>query len=445
MDVQGMMRARDGRARRQAALLEEHGLTLVCLGLNIAGPLKTNRRIEAAFRLACQDLYDALAASRLRVKHRETHLLPSGPEAYVCVEGGAQAVKALCLALEERDALGRLLDLDVLAPDGRKLSRQALRRPARGCLVCGRPGSYCAASRAHDAGTLYRAAMGIITAALGQRQQEKVGALATQALLVELAVTPKPGLVDRNNTGAHQDMDCHTFVASAAVLTGYFETCARLGRKYGAGEGCFARLRLEGKLAQGRMLRATGGVNTHQGAIFTLGILAAAAGYLLNQQQPVSPKRLSQASMRLCAAALEGERAQLREAVTWGERLMKGRLAGARAEAAAGFPTVMAAGLPALQEALAGGQTLDEAGARALLVIMLKAEDTVLLRRAGAAGAGRALADAARVLAGGLRPDDLLALDQAFICQGLSPGGSADLLAATLFVHLLEADGKIQG
>ncbi|HPY95329.1 MAG TPA: triphosphoribosyl-dephospho-CoA synthase, partial [Clostridia bacterium] len=102
--------------------------------------------------------------------------------------------------------------------------------------------------------------------------------------------------------------------------------------------------------------------------------------------------------------------------------------------AAAGFPTVMGHGLPALDEALGRGLTRDEAGTRALLVIMLKAEDTVLLRRAGEQGAREALARVKAALDSGARPYDLLELDQYFISEGLSPGGSADLLAASFFV-----------
>ena len=444
MDVLGMMRARDERAARQAALLKEFGRPLVSFTMNIAGPEKTNALIEKAFRLAVRRLKDALAASGIRLVHGEMHMKPSGPEGFFCVDGGVEAVKRLCVALEERDKLGRLLDLDVLDRGGGKLSREQLELPARGCVICGKTGSYCAASRAHSAETLFEEAMGRIAAALDAEADEAIAALAARALLTELAVTPKPGLVDRNNNGAHRDMDCHTFMASAAALQPYFSACARLGRELGAGEECFQQLRLEGMLAEGKMLRANGGVNTHKGAIFTLGILAAAAGHLVKQGLAPSPENLSAAAIAMTATALEQERAALSAARTYGEALMRGRLSGARAEAAAGFPTVMGHGLPALDGALGQGLTRDEAGARALLVIMLKAEDTVLLRRAGEQGAREALARVKAALVGGARPRDLLELDQYFISEGLSPGGSADLLAAVFFVRYLRELSKEQ-
>lgn len=441
MDVLGMMQAREARAQRQAALLRAHQLPLICFTMNTPGPEKTNAQIVQAFLLSRQRLVDALKAQRLLVKHMESHLLKSGPEAFFCVQGEARDVKKLCVMLEERDALGRLLDLDVLNRDGSKLSRE--NKESRGCLVCGNPGSLCAVSRAHSVESLFKTAMQIIKTALTEEEAQAIAGLASQALLMELAVTPKPGLVDRNNTGAHEDMDVYTFMASVPALTPYFMDCARLGQELGQTEACFARLRLEGMLAEGQMLRATGGINTHKGAIFTLGILAAAAGHLIAQGLPTSPENLARAAASMSKEALERERKQLVNACTHGEALMTKGLSGARAEAALGFPSVMNTGLPALVLALQKGESMDQAGAKALLSMMLVAQDTVLLRRAGAKNLGTIFARVGEVLEGGAQEKELLELDGEFSAHKLSPGGSADLLAACFFVHLLQNRAKV--
>ena len=105
-----------------------------------------------------------------------------------------------------------------------------------------------------------------------------IAELAVSALLAEVWTTPKPGLVDRNNNGAHTDMDLTMFERSALALETSFLQCAEAGE-------CLkhdlpilaAKLRTIGLQAESRMYEATGGVNTHKGAIFSMGILCAAA------------------------------------------------------------------------------------------------------------------------------------------------------------------------
>ena len=95
-------------------------------------------------------------------------------------------------------------------------------------------------------------------------------------------MTPKPGLIDLLNSGSHRDMDMYSFLASAASLYPYFAECVKIGRETAdrPAPETFAALRCPGKLAEAGMLRATGGVNTHKGAIFTLGVICGALGRL---------------------------------------------------------------------------------------------------------------------------------------------------------------------
>lgn len=437
VSVQDMALAREARAVRQRELLQEFGCALISFTLNIPGPEKTNSLIERAFSLARTQLLDSLKAHALPLLYQESQLLFTGPCAFLMVQAPVIRVKRLCAALEDRDPFGRLLDLDVWESPGNQVSRQSLGLPPRACLVCGKPGPACAAGRLHSGGEVYLAALGLIKARLNRQFDEKAASLAVRALLYECSVTPKPGLVDRDNTGAHRDMDTYTFLSSASCLFPYFSACARLGRELGATPACLAALRAEGVLAEGEMLRFTGGVNTHKGALFTLGILAACAGSLYAQGKGLSPGSLALASIRMTAQALEQERLELAGARTYGETLMQGRLSGARAEAALGFPSVMKAGLPALDKALNQGLGLDRAGAMALMAILACAEDTVLLRRAGSGGTAEALSQVKSLLEEGCPMEGLKALDAEFSRKGLSPGGSADLLAAVFLVKSL--------
>ena len=99
-------------------------------------------------------------------------------------------------------------------------------------------------------------------------------------ILGEVYTTPKPGLVDRHDNGAHHDMNVYTFERSADAITPIWQ---KMFLKDISGKGIsrtfFPRIRRTGVLAEKAMFRATGQVNTHKGLIFTMGILSACAGH----------------------------------------------------------------------------------------------------------------------------------------------------------------------
>jgi triphosphoribosyl-dephospho-CoA synthase len=263
--------------------------------------------------------------------------------------------------------------------------------------------------------------------------------LAVEALRLELDTYPKPGLVSRVDGGSHADMDAATFGASAAALEPHFAALARAGA---AGLG-MADLRRIGLAAEAAMRAATGGVNTHRGAIFGLGLLVSAAGALGAGARPLPPGALgTHVRARHAAGILDGP--ELLHAPGARARRRHG-VGGAPAEAAAGFPTLYRTGLPALQRARAlrpGDANAARVGCCLALVAAL--EDTNLLHRGGAEGYRFAREAASRFVAeGGVARADWFAraeaLHRAFVARRLSPGGAADLLAMTLFVDAVEA------
>lgn len=262
-----------------------------------------------------------------------------------------------------------------------------------------------------------------------------IARLATQCLRLELATYPKPGLVSHVDSGSHSDMDAGTFRASASALEPYFVELAAAG----AAGAAMAHLRRIGLAAEAAMRAATGGVNTHRGAIFGLGLLSAAAGAV----GPRAPAGSLGAHVRAryADAILDGP--ELLHAPGARARRRHG-VGGAPAEAAAGFPTLYGTGLPALRRARTRRPESPEAArVEACLALIATLEDTNLLHRGGPEGFGFARAEAARFLAaGGIARDDWFShaqtLHQAFVARRLSPGGAADLLAMTLFVDAWE-------
>ena len=429
--------AREARVLRQRELLGAFSRPLVSFTLNIPGPVKDSPLIRRGFFEGCARLDAALEGAGMPVLHREPKLAPTGPELMLAADADAKALKALCLAIEDRDALGRLFDLDVLTPDGKKLERSLPRR----CLVCGKPGRDCASRRLHSVPELQSAVRKILTDALFSVDTARISELCTRALVEEVETTPKPGLVDLDNNGAHRDMTPDTFRRSAEALRDYWGDCFRIGVQHRADapEACFALLRSRGAEAERAMFAATGGVNTHKGAIFTLGTVCAAVGRLWSADTPCrDPKRIAAEAAALCKTAVAADFAAIRARGTprsAGERLyLEYGLEGVRGELASGLPGVVECALPELVSALSDGLSRNDAGVVALLRLISRGTDSNLVARGGPTEAALAAAGAAALLP---RPsmEAVRAFDRELIERNLSPGGSADLLSASYFLY----------
>ena len=439
-----MLGAREARAMRQQQLLEEYQLPVISFCLNIAGPVKNSPVLRRAFREGLERLECALLAGRLDIVHREEVDEPTGCEALWVVRGDGRAVKELCVELEDRDALGRLFDLDVLGPVSGKWDRTQLGQPPRKCLVCGKEGKGCASRRLHTVVELQSATQAILEDYFAKKDQQTLGALAAKTLLYEVCTTPKPGLVDRSNNGSHRDMDVFTFLDSTAALLPYFEEAVRLGMETRnlPPQETFRRLRQAGAAGERAMFRATGGVNTHKGAVFTLGTVCAAAGRLWTAEG--FSKDLD-AALALCgemsAQAVQKDFEAIRRegAHTTGQRLyLEHGLEGIRGELSRGLPAVAQIGLPTLRHRLEAGDSLEQAGVQVLLALMAQVVDTNLIARGGLEGQQWAMEHTKNLTQGrAVLQEEAEKLDRALIERNLSPGGCADLLAITYFLEFL--------
>ena len=439
--LEQMLSAREVRqARLTAALVHA---PLVSFTMNIAGPEKASALIRRGFLVGCQRLASAFTAHGITLTLLEQTDEITGCEALYAVQGCPVTAKALCAACEDADELGRLFDMDVIDKDGRRLSRGELGLRERGCLVCGAEGRGCAARRKHSVEELQQETRRRLSAFFRQADCTTAATLATQSLLDEVRVTPKPGLVDRNNSGSHMDMNLPLFERSATALAPYWEQCVAIGMESAtlAPEETFARLRRVGLCAEQTMLATTNGVNTHKGAIFLLGILCGAVGRLWSAEEPCRDAR------RLCAECARMTQAPLREELerisvqlpdTAGARLYQEcGIRGARGEVMDGLPGVWEIALPTLRHALAHGCDREHAAAIALLHLIARGTDTNMVKRGGPEGATWGAEQARTLLQRSSLPtiEEIAQLDAQFIEKNLSPGGCADLLALTLFLH----------
>lgn len=259
----------------------------------------------------------------------------------------------------------------------------------------------------------------------------EIGRSAIWALYTELSLAPKPGLVSPLDNGSHADMDMGTFMRSLSALRPYYREIAAAG----AADAPFATLAGLGQAAEKRMLAATGGINTHRGAVFCIGLLAAAAGLrqVTGLDVPLGRIVSDRWGPEIMAAGTKAGPSHGSAAV------QDHGVRGARQEAAEGFPTLYRIVLPALRQSLAITGCRERAGIQALFTSMAHLADTNLLHRGGKPGLDFIRDRAGAFLAGGgaLRAgwrEEALALHRDSVARWLSPGGSADMLAAAWFL-----------
>lgn len=263
-----------------------------------------------------------------------------------------------------------------------------------------------------------------------------IARLAVRSLYAELVLYPKPGLVSLVDNGSHEDMDAATFMRSLFSLRHYFADICEAGMQ-GAPFQTLKRLGID---AEQRMLRATAGVNTHRGAIFSLGMLCASIGHCSARGIVLTPAAIRAALVERWGQALAVHSGDGNARSHGTSVLLRYAASGAREEAARGLPSVFEIGLPALRRTLAAGRGMRAARIDTLFALMAHVSDTNVYHRGGEGGAAmvRRLSRAF-VARGGTAARNweasALACHRSFVAQRLSPGGAADLLAAVCLIH----------
>lgn len=268
--------------------------------------------------------------------------------------------------------------------------------------------------------------------------------LATQALQAELDTTPKPGLVDKDNNGAHRDMDYALMQRSIDTLHPYFVKLALLG--CADAMPTHASIRDIGIEAERAMLSATNGVNTHKGALFSMGLAVVAAAHeerkiAANEEQILKERNGGedvlvslQTTIKALAASFpdtngtHGSKAKL---LSKGTTAIKGALDNARE----GYEMLFAEWLPFYIERRKehDAHTLH----KTLLRIMCDLDDTNVIYRTDLATAEEVKQEA-RALLDNFSEAALKDMDRHYTTRNISPGGAADMLSLTIFIGSIQ-------
>ena len=430
-----ILAARDARVARQQAMLAQGGM-LLSLTLVAPGAVKRSPLLDAIFAAALAAMRPLVDDARARIEAVDD----SGHHALYLLDGEARDWKTRMLALENRAPLSRLWDIDIIDRDGVAISRRDLGLPPRRCLICDADAKTCARERRHSIAAL----QADITRRYRLHQQaQSIADTMRQALITEATLTPKAGLVDAAHNGGHHDMNLALFLRSADAIAPYLGDCAATGMTFAghpASPALLAAIRPIGLAAEAAMRAATGGVNTHKGAIFAFGLTAAALGKRLAEQHAATLADVQADVRALCAEIL----AELHQGDcdSAGKRgYARHGISGARGEAASGFATVSAHALPLYQQELAADGNERRALLAALVALYAANDDSTTLARVGLDGlrahqhwARTLLADRATLADEARLSDAIAAYARNCAAKRLSAGGSADLLALTAWL-----------
>ncbi len=432
--LKAILNAKEKRVLEQQMLLKRFPeASLISLCINIPGTLKLSHEAVVLHEVALESIMALLEHHAIVMHEKKTCIAVTGAETLFTCKSDAMHLKQLMCELENEHPLGRLMDIDVLDSMGKSLSRTALGFEKRRCFVCACEASLCARSQKHS----YEELHAHIKTLVGRHAWETSMALwCARAMQTEVELTPKPGLVDQANSGAHRDMDIQTFYQSIQAIqpfTKQFLHAARMSAKEHAKE-TFARVRFIGIACEKAMFEATNGVNTHKGMIFSLALVCAALGRLKANETAFTCKNIQHQIQAMCENLVEEDLAHAKPNSA-GERFFhETGSSGIRGVAQSGFAIIFEESLPFFQsqkalfsEEIALKQTL--------LYLMAHVEDSTLWSRGGLDGLRYTKKEAQKLLHVKDETDALDARLQTFdvemINKNLSPGGSADLLALT--------------
>ncbi|MCF6409608.1 triphosphoribosyl-dephospho-CoA synthase [Pseudalkalibacillus salsuginis] len=261
--------------------------------------------------------------------------------------------------------------------------------------------------------------------------------LAVKALVDEAELTPKPGLVDQQDNGTHTDMDFNLMIKSAHALYPTFEEIGYVAFRQEPTQQLREKIAVIGRNGEETMMQTTGGVNTHKGAIWAIGLLVASAA--------IHSSRTDVKQIAITAGKIAGMEDRYAPDIPTNGSVAKRRygVPGAKGEAQLGFPHVIKIALPALYHARHKGLSERRSRLETLITLYAHVDDTCILHRGGKKALDVTKSAALKVIDnGGVSTSEgwqaLKELDQALMEYKVSPGGSADLLAAALFLDSID-------
>lgn len=450
-----VLEAREERAEKRQ-LMANRKTTSISLSFNIPGFPKSDEQISAAFSLVKKDLINYLIASRIKFSGEDglSYIDHAGDFFIMPVINNdftAREIKNMMEDFEGDHILSRLIDVDIFDADAKPVSSGK----AKKCMMCSEPAIVCMREGNHSMQEIRGFISTMLVDYLESERQEKISQIlttqATKALLYEVSTTAKPGLVDRYSQGSHTDMDFFSFLSSSAALSYYWKDIAEIAYTWDGKERekTLVKIRRVGIKMENAMLCSTDFANTQKGAIFIMGFTVFACAYLLNKSSILKDNDIRSIISYLNKDIVKNELKPTTGLSSHGEKVYfkyGAKLGGGiRQEMEDGLPIIFEHSLPylnSLGEIDNSEETWNEVLKNVLLEIISVNDDTNILYRSNAEilTETKELATICKNSKGELKLTKYNELIAFCAKHNISPGGSADLLAVTFFIHSLQIE-----
>ena len=431
-------------AREQRVLLKKrlslNGYPCVSLSLNVPGFPKSNPTVKAFFNLCLIELKYFLKARLIDILDNDAIVRTDDAGDYylaACSAGslGMTELKQIFEDFEEGHELGRFIDVDLDDHHGEPISSGK----SKPCFFCHKkPAIECRRQNTHNHAQLRSFMFPGMTEYYNRKREAAISrflaSLALKAVLYEISLSPKPGLVDKFSNGSHSDMSYQTFLASSSAISGWFAEMVLAGFAFRGSDltGALPVIRNIGLRMESAMYQSTQNINTQKGIIFLMGLSLFACGMLYSRSDDFDAQQFRVIIRDICKDLVRKELdSNSRVEITHGEEIFRlYGFSGARGAAGRGFRTVFEYGLPQLDSSSAVD---DNALFRCFLAIAANNNDTNILYRQGL----EVLTKFKELCMVALDNYDLMNYSiVADYCksENISPGGSADLLVVAFFI-----------
>lgn len=450
-----ILNAKEELYAKKTAYIKYTGMPLVSINLNVPGYPKSNKLYRNFFFTILEDFFLFARANRINILHKKAQIQDThaglqyfGPTNY---KNPIKSLKDLSETFEEEHDLGRFIDVDIYDHNGKNISSGK----QKSCFICSDTSAQeCRQNHSHTPEELRIFQCAAIKKWLDKRHKQKQVQILTEyttyALLEEASLHPKPGLVTPVSNGAHSDMDFHTFTRSIAAITpifnDFFQTGITQSKPFS-----ISTLRLYGLRAEKCMRNATNGINTHKGAIFLFLLLGNSVLNIIKENKEISNGHIKQELAKFTDDIINDP--AIKEDNTNGNNILNNHpeiKAGIRNQLASGFSGIFDVGILPLQTHYYS-PTNNTAKRNwilqlSLLSIMAKNVDSNVIHRGGIEKISilqkKSEIEYNKLLQNKLH--NYLSLDTWCKKQNISPGGSADLLSATIFIYLCKQNPNLK-
>lgn len=446
-----VLQSREERALRRDKLANKTHSSL-SLTLNIPGYPKSNETVEGVFSIILNDLEIFLKANRIQIveKTMVNFTDEAGHMFLVALDKNSNdliKIKEKAEKFEESHKLGRIIDVDIFDEYGKPISSGKSKK----CIICENSSAVnCMREQKHDYKELRAHIFKLLKEYKNKSELESLEntltEFANRAILYEISLSPKPGLVNYYNSGAHEDMNFYSFLNSASALAPFWRKFVKAGSNFaGNPDEVLPIIRQIGLQAESIMFKSTSNVNTHKGIIFLMGLSVFAVAWSIKQNKAIAERDFIDKIKQICLNLIENELLTKEIITTHGENCFKKygyQGAGARHEVQKGMPIVFDYALPYCEEklknlSLLNREKLDEILHKTLLLIISHLNDSNVLYRKGKEKAAELKKMAELAFTDDIKYNDL---NEFCLKENISPGGSADMLAITLFFFFVKTN-----